>query len=162
MSAEFQAEARAGSPLPTPGLPEVAFSGRSNVGKSTLINRVVQRNALARTSRTPGCTRGVVLFELRLRDATRFVLADLPGYGFAQRSHGERQEWAGHIEQYLQRRASLRAVVLLVDARRGAEREEIQLVEWLRHVHRDVRAVVTKIDKLSRSERAKTLAVDEQ
>lgn len=91
--AEYLAEARPGTELPSPDAPEVAFAGRSNVGKSTLINRLCQRKGLARTSRTPGCTRGVVLFQIGLRGGDRFLLADLPGYGFAERSRSEKGSW---------------------------------------------------------------------
>ncbi len=136
----------------------MAFAGRSNVGKSTLLNRLCQRRGLARTSRTPGCTRGVVLFRCALRDGTRFVVADLPGYGFAERSKAEREAWGGLIERYLQRRAALAAVVILVDGRRGLGAEEEQLVAYLQHIHRRYFVVVTKVDKLSRQERAKVIA----
>ncbi len=158
LDAVYVAEARPGQELPTPGDPEVAFAGRSNVGKSTLLNRLCQRRSLARTSRTPGCTRGVVLFRCALRDATRFVIADLPGYGFAERSKAERTGWGGLIESYLQRRASLAGVVVLVDGRRGVQPEEAQLAEYLRHIHRPFFAVATKVDKLSRAERGKVTA----
>ncbi len=128
------------------------------MGKSTLLNRVCQRKGLARTSRTPGCTRGVVLYRLALRDGTALHLADLPGYGYAERSRDERRAWAGHIEDYVQRRASLRGVLVLVDARRGVEDEELQLIEWLRAIHRPYAILATKIDKLPRAERGRALA----
>lgn len=136
----------------------MAFAGRSNVGKSTLLNRLCQRRSLARTSKTPGCTRGVVLFRCALRDGTTFVIADLPGYGFADRSKAEREGWAGLIETYLQRRASLAGVVILVDGRRGLQPEETQLIEYLDAVHRRYLIVVTKVDKLSKAERARVIA----
>jgi GTP-binding protein len=128
------------------------------VGKSTLLNRLVQRRALARTSRTPGCTRGVVLFHATLRDGTNFVIADLPGYGFAERSKGERDAWAGLIERYLKQRASLAGVVILADARRGIEPEEEQLISYLEHIRRPFLVALTKVDKLSKSERARAAA----
>lgn len=158
LDAAYLAEARPGQELPTPGDPEIAFAGRSNVGKSTLLNRLCQRRSLARTSRTPGCTRGVVLFRCALREGTRFVIADLPGYGFAERSKSEREGWGGLIESYLQRRASLAGVVVLIDGRRGVQPEEIQLAEYLRHLHRPFFAIATKVDKLSRAERGKVVA----
>ncbi len=135
----------------------MAFAGRSNVGKSTLLNRLTQRKSLARTSKTPGCTRGVVLFRARLRDATEFIIADLPGYGFAERSKNERVAWGGLIEEYIQRRAALRLVVVLVDGRRGLGDDELQLMEWLHHIHRDFVVAVTKVDKLAKPDRGKVL-----
>jgi GTP-binding protein len=129
------------------------------VGKSTLLNRLVQRRSLARTSRTPGCTRGVVLFHASLRDGTNFVIADLPGYGFADRSKSERDAWAGLIERYLKQRASLAGVVILADARRGLEPEEEQLIAYLEHIKRPFMVALTKVDKLSRAEKARAAAV---
>lgn len=135
----------------------MAFAGKSNVGKSTLLNRLTQRKALARTSKTPGCTRGIVLFRAKLRDGTDFVIADLPGYGFAERSKNERVAWGGLIEDYIQRRAALRLVVVLVDGRRGLADDERQLIDWLQHIHRDFIVAVTKVDKLSKPERGNAL-----
>lgn len=93
-----------------------------------------------------------------LRGGAEFHLADLPGYGYAERSHGERRAWAEHIEGYLQRRASLRGVAVLVDARRGVEDEELQLLDWLRLIHRPVVVVATKADKVPRAELDRSLA----
>jgi GTP-binding protein len=98
-----------------------------------------------------------VLFKATLRDNTRFVIADLPGYGFAERSKGERDAWAPLIERYLKERASLAAVVILADARRGLEDEENQLVTYLNHIRRPYLIALTKIDKLSGAEKARTL-----
>jgi GTP-binding protein len=151
----YLAEARPGQELPTQNDPEVAFAGRSNVGKSTLLNRLCQRRSLARTSKTPGCTRGVVLFRLTLRGGTRFVIADLPGYGFAERSKTEREAWASMIERFLQRRASLAGVVVLIDARRGVGPDEETLIKYLKHINRTFFVVVTKADKLTRNERVR-------
>ena len=95
-----------GGALPAPTFAEVAFAGRSNVGKSSLINMLVQRKSLVRTSSTPGCTRQVNLFEIHAKDGTALHLADLPGYGFAKRSKQERSEWAKLIEGYLRERAT--------------------------------------------------------
>lgn len=158
IEATYLAEARPGHALPSPTQPEIAFAGRSNVGKSTLLNRLAQRRALARTSKTPGCTRGVVLFELRLRDGTKLHIADLPGYGFADRSKGERAAWGKHLEEYVARRASLRAVIVLIDVRRGPQPDDLQLLDWLRFIHRDPIVVLTKIDKLSRNEATAAVA----
>lgn len=128
------------------------------MGKSTLLNRICQRKGLARTSRTPGCTRGIVLYRCALRGGAALQIADLPGYGYAERSHGERRAWADHIENYLQRRATLRGVAILVDARRGVEDEELQLIEWLRVINRPFLVVATKVDKLTRAEQDRAIA----
>lgn len=144
--------------LPPPSFTEIAFAGRSNVGKSSLINSLVERKGLVRTSSTPGCTRQVNLFEVRAKDGLSLVLADLPGYGFAKRSKEERKAWAELIEGYLRTRASLATVVVLFDARRGLEEDDRELVEFalsprgrsLRKL--DVVLVATKIDKVPRSQ----------
>jgi GTP-binding protein len=149
----FLIDARDASALPVDPVPEVAFAGRSNVGKSTLLNCVVQRHGLARTSRTPGCTRGLVLFHVGLRNGTTLRVMDLPGYGFAERTRGEKKSWGPMIEGYLNSRDPLHAVVILVDARRGPEDEERQLIEYLDSLNRAWLVVVTKIDKLSKAER---------
>jgi GTP-binding protein len=154
----FVAEVREARQLPPPSLPEVAFAGRSNVGKSTLLNAICQRHGLARTSRTPGCTRGVILFDLKFRSGATVRLADLPGYGFADRSKGERRSWGPLIEGYLRHRKSLRAVAVLVDARRGPETEELGLCDFLAVHGVPFFLVATKIDKMSRAERGIALA----
>ena len=151
------AETRALASLPPVGPPEVAIAGRSNVGKSTLLNKVAARNALARTSKTPGRTRGIVFYDLRFGDgagAWRDVrLADLPGYGYAQVSQTERASWQPLIEGYAERRPTLALFVVLVDARRGIAPEEAQLLEWLGTLTVPVQLVFTKVDKMSASER---------
>jgi GTP-binding protein len=157
LDARFVAEARTPGAMPPLGAPEVAFAGRSNVGKSTLLNAVCQRRALARTSRTPGCTRGVTVFAVRLRTGIELRLVDLPGYGFADRSKAERRAWGALIEGYLSTRPTLRGVMILVDARRGPEDEEAELITYLASLGVPYVLVATKIDKLSRSERVVVL-----
>jgi len=151
------AETRALASLPPVGPPEVAISGRSNVGKSTLLNKLAARNALARTSKTPGRTRGSVFYDLRFGDGTAawrdLRLADLPGYGYAQVSQAERASWQPLIEGYAERRPTLALFVVLVDARRGVAAEEAQLLEWLGTLSVPVQLVFTKVDKLSTGER---------
>lgn len=157
-----------GGALPPPTFVEVAFAGRSNSGKSSLINTLVERKSLVRTSSTPGCTRQVNLFEVAARDGMRLVLADLPGYGFAKRSKQERAEWAKLIEGYLRHRATLRAIVILFDARRGIEEDDAELVDFARAPRPahgtapdgglEVILVATKIDKMSRSEQTSRIA----
>ncbi len=147
----------AGADAAPPTFVEVAFGGRSNVGKSSLINTLVQRKGLVRTSGTPGCTRQVNLFETRARDGAAVVLADLPGYGFAKRSKEERRQWADLIERYLKDRITLRALVVVTDARRGFEEDDLDLVSFARTARRPdlaplvVLPVATKIDRLPRS-----------
>jgi GTP-binding protein len=154
--ADFVAEARDLAGLPAPGLPEIAISGRSNVGKSTLLNRLAGRKGLARASKTPGRTRGLVIFRLRFARPAPLEaldLVDLPGYGYAQVARAERNTWGPLIEGYTRKRATLALFVVLVDARRGIEDEERQLYEWLGSENVPAQIVFTKIDKLSASER---------
>jgi GTP-binding protein len=144
--------------LPESNLPEVAFLGRSNVGKSSLLNALVQRKQLARTSSTPGKTRMIHFFEVEI-DGNPLMLADLPGYGFARVSKRERASWQQLVEGYLERRGQLRAAVLLQDLRRDVSEDETLLLEWL--AERDVPAllVLTKIDKLKPMRRKQRIQV---
>jgi len=139
------AVARPGAEPPA-GLPEVAIAGRSNVGKSSLLNRLVGRRGLARISATPGRTRQLNFFVLN----ERFVLVDLPGYGFAVGPERERLAWGPLVEGYLLRRATLRGVVLVVDVRRGLEAEEAQVLDFLASAAVPAAVVATKLDKLAR------------
>lgn len=159
VQADFLAALGPTGELPPPTLPELAFAGRSNVGKSSLLNLLLGRRNLVRTSGTPGCTRTVNLFHAKTDDAVELILADLPGYGYAKRAKVERQSWGPLIEGYLKRRASLRGVVVLVDGRREVEGEERELIEFVRtqtEVSRPelgVLVAVTKIDKVPTAER---------
>jgi GTP-binding protein len=155
--ADFLAAAAPGSSLPAPTMLEIAFAGRSNVGKSSLINTLVERKGLVRTGATPGVTRQINLFEARARDGAVFHLIDLPGYGYAARSKAERGAWQDLIEGYLRSRVTLAALVLIVDARRGLEEDDLELVRFVeatRDVQRrpvEIVIVATKVDKLGRS-----------
>jgi GTP-binding protein len=157
--AEFLAAATRTEQLPAPQTLEVAFAGRSNVGKSSLMNALVERRKLVRTSGTPGCTRQISLFDVTTRLGSRLTLVDLPGYGYAKRSHSEKREWAELIQSYLLKRAALAAVVALVDIRRGLQPEDEQLLELVGGAPGTTRApvevihVATKLDKLPGSER---------
>ncbi len=163
--AEFVAGATAATGLPAPGFAEIAFAGRSNVGKSTLLNSVLQRQGLVRTSSKPGATRQLNIFEGRTMDDFRAYFVDLPGYGYAKVSKTEAKSWGPMIEGYLNDRVSLRALVLLVDIRRGVEDEERELLEFMRsrpaQTVMPVRTIVvaTKIDKLSKAQQKPALAV---
>jgi GTP-binding protein len=128
---------------------EVAFAGRSNAGKSSAINALVQRNALARTSKTPGRTRLLNFFELE----PAFRLVDLPGYGYADVPERERRKWAPLIDALLTRE-SFSALFLIVDARRGLREEDDGLIEWAASAGRAVHVLLAKADKLKRSEAA--------
>jgi GTP-binding protein len=136
--------------LPGPALPEIAFAGRSNVGKSSLLNALVARRGLARTSKTPGHTDKINLFEVR-SEGGEVIFADLPGYGFAARSKQERRSWGPMIEGYLLGRGSLRALVLLVDVRRGVEADDLELVQFWAQTHKPLVLVATKLDKLPKA-----------
>lgn len=153
VDAQFVTTAMNVASLPPPLFAEVAFAGRSNVGKSSLINNLAQRSKLARTSSTPGCTRGLNLFRLTLRGGAQIDFVDLPGYGFAQRSKSERSSWGPMIEGFLEQRVGLRGVVLLVDVRRGLQDEEHQLLEYVAHIEKQPLVVATKIDILPVSKR---------
>jgi GTP-binding protein len=147
--AVFIKSARSPGDYPHQGFPEIAFAGRSNVGKSSLINRLVHRRGLAKTSSTPGKTRLLNFFAI---DATLSVV-DLAGYGFGKVSEGVRKSWGSMVETYLKKRKELRLVVLLVDARLGPTDLDLQLIGWLHGYHIPFLTVATKIDKVSRSRR---------
>jgi GTP-binding protein len=137
--------ARAGD-LPPPGPPEFAFLGRSNVGKSSLLNRLVGRRALARTSATPGKTRLLHAYRVEIErggERRAFHFVDLPGYGWAKVSRTERARWQGLVEEYLAGRASLRAAVLLQDVRRAVSEDETLLLAWLAERGIDALVAVT-------------------
>lgn len=139
----------AGDGWPKVRFPQVAFAGRSNVGKSSLLNAILGRAGLARVSRTPGRTRGIAFFEVE----GRYAFADLPGYGYAKVSREEREAWKGLVEGYFDSCRHLRRVYLLVDARRGPGDEERLLAAYLAERRIPHRWVGTKADKLRPRER---------
>ena len=161
LDAEFVAGATALGQLPAPTFAEVAFAGRSNVGKSSLINNLVHRKKLVRTSSAPGCTRAINIFRVRLRDddaEAHLDLVDLPGYGYAQRSKAERKSWGPLIEGFLSERAGLRGAVVIIDIRRGTQDDDLQLLEFLESVGVTPILVATKIDKLPANKRKPAIA----
>lgn len=147
LDARYIASARTIDSLPPPLFSEVAFAGRSNVGKSSLINRLLNRRRLVRTSGTPGCTRGIDLYRIKVDDAT-VDFVDLPGYGYSKRSKAERFSWGPLIDNYLRYRENLRVVVVIVDVRRGVQDADRQLLDFLTNLKRSAILVTTKIDKL--------------
>jgi len=132
---------------PTPELPEIAFAGRSNVGKSSLLNRLVRRKAFARVSKTPGRTREINFFTVN----NAFVFADLPGYGYAQISKSRKAEWRPLIEGYLRQSPTLRGVVQLLDVRHDPTADDLQMLDFLADVGVPTIVVFTKTDKLNKS-----------
>lgn len=151
---DFAAGAMTPGQIPDPTLPEVAFAGRSNVGKSSLINALTGRKALARTSRTPGRTQQINFFNI----GGRFMLVDMPGYGFAKVSKAQQQEWRELIDAYLRGRETLRCVFVLVDARHGLKDSDREMMRLLDGCAMPYRIVLTKSDKVKDGERKKTAA----
>jgi GTP-binding protein len=152
---EFLISASALDGLPPADLPEIAFVGRSNVGKSSALNALANRRRLAFVSKTPGRTQLINFFTL----GENARLVDLPGYGYAKVPHGMRDEWGALIAGYLQQRMGLLGVVSIMDARRPFTPLDQQLMAWLKPLNRKVLVLLSKADKLTRSEQGRTLRV---
>src|SRR6516165_5535079 len=148
--ARFLAGASTAAAFPRDTLPEIAFAGRSNVGKSSLVNALTGRRTLARTSNTPGRTRQINFFSLD----TRLMLVDLPGYGYAEASKIEVRRWSALLRSYLQTRAALRRVCLLIDSRHGIKEIDHPLMLMLDDAGVSYQIVLTKTDKLGANELA--------
>jgi GTP-binding protein len=133
---------------PTDGRPEFAFAGRSNVGKSSLINKLLNRKSLARVSGTPGKTATINFYDI---DDTIY-LVDLPGYGFARRSKEEQAKWGKMMEDYLANREPLIQTILLVDSRHKPSVDDHTMADWIRHYHDRLIVIATKVDKLKKRE----------
>jgi GTP-binding protein len=158
-SVDFVIGVASPSQLPRTTHAEIAWAGRSNVGKSSLINKVIGRRGIARTSNTPGKTRQINFFRMN----NTWHLVDLPGYGFARGPAVERESWRKLIEPYLTERRQLAAVAVLVDARRGLSPLDVMMFEWLTNTGRSWAVILTKIDKISGNDRKKVeLEVREQ
>jgi len=140
--------------IPESGLPEIAFAGRSNVGKSSLVNALTGRKTLARVSNTPGRTREINFFRL----GSKLMLADLPGYGFARASKTDSERWGGLVIDYLRGRPTLRRVILLIDSRRGVLRNDDDVMGVLDSAAVSYQVILTKTDKLRPSELAAVAA----
>jgi GTP-binding protein len=140
--------------IPESRLPEIAFGGRSNVGKSSLVNALTGRKTLARVSNTPGRTREINFFRL----GDRLMLADLPGYGFARASKAESERWSKLIFEYLRGRPNLRRVILLIDSRRGLLKNDVEVMSMLDRAAVSYQLVLTKTDKLKPAELAAVTA----
>jgi GTP-binding protein len=153
-SAKFVCSAVTPEQYPSDDLPEVAFAGRSNVGKSSLINKILNRKKLVRTSKTPGRTQLLNFFEIN--ELWRFV--DLPGYGYAKVPVEIQKRWRPMVENYLATRVNLRGMVWLLDIRREASKEDLTLWDWLQAQQVTVIIVITKADKLSKNKRNKQAA----
>lgn len=152
-SAEFIKSATRPGNYPPAALPEIAFAGRSNVGKSSLINVLVNRKSLVRTSSTPGRTQLINFFNIN----NRFSLVDLPGYGFAKVPLAVKKAWGPMIRTYLEVRETLHGVVFIFDIRRIPREEDIRLLDWLEEFGVPTIPVITKIDKIKRSQLEKQI-----
>ncbi|MEX2461242.1 MAG: ribosome biogenesis GTP-binding protein YihA/YsxC [Paenibacillaceae bacterium] len=145
--AQFVISAVGPSQYPTDDLPEIALAGRSNVGKSSLINRLIQRKNLARTSSQPGKTQTLNYYLIN----TDLYFVDLPGYGYAKVSKTKREVWGKFIEDYLLKREEIKLLLLLVDLRHPPSKDDIGMYEWLKHVDVPICVVATKADKIPKS-----------
>ena len=140
---------------PTEGIPEIALVGRSNVGKSSTINTLLNRRNFARTSQTPGKTRAINFFLIN----NEFYFVDLPGYGYAKIAKSEKEKWGTIMERYLQDREELCAIFLLVDIRHEPTNDDVMMYEWIKHFGYNCVVIATKADKISRGQYQKHMSI---
>ncbi len=152
---ELTAVAVSSQQYPDKTLPEIAFAGRSNVGKSSLINLILNRKRFARTSSSPGKTQTINFYEVN----NAFRIVDLPGYGYAKVSKTEKEKWGSMIENYLKTRENLIKVGQLVDSRHPPTNMDMQMYDWLKFYHLDGFVIATKSDKISNNSRQKNLSI---
>lgn len=148
--AEFIISAATKDQFPINGMPEIALAGRSNVGKSSFINRMIQRKQLVRTSSKPGKTKTLNFYLIN----DSFYFVDVPGYGYAKVSKRDRQKWGKMMEAYFESRQTLNAVVLLTDIRHEPTNDDVQMYDYLKYFDLPVVIIATKLDKVSKSKRA--------
>ena len=153
--AELEAVAVKASQYPADDTPEIAFAGRSNVGKSSLLNLLTNRKSLARVSGSPGKTRTINFYRVN----KQFRIVDLPGYGYAKVSKSMSKDWGPMMEEYFQKRQGLKKVIQLVDIRHAPSAQDVQMYEYLKHYGFDGIVVATKADKVSRNEMQKCISV---
>ena len=146
--AKFITSAPSLKECPDLNLPELALIGRSNVGKSSFINALVNINGLAKTSNTPGKTKLINLFNIN----EQFIFADLPGYGYAKVSAKEQNKWQKSLEEYLLKRNSLKCLIQLIDSRHPVQNNDLQMTEWINYNKLPCFCIATKVDQISRSQ----------
>ena len=157
ISAEFMAAVGGPGEFPS-GPPAIAIVGRSNVGKSSLVNALANRHSLARTSKTPGRTQAIILFDLKLSTGETVRMCDLPGFGHAKVAKTLRDNFSPMIQKFLEESKQLRGVILLQDCRRDVDEDAIGFAEWLREIGRPVLVVATKMDELPKTKRGAVIA----
>ena len=154
-SSEIEVSAIRKEQYPKEGLPEIALVGRSNVGKSSVTNALLNRRNFARTSQTPGKTRTINFYKIN----NEFYFVDLPGYGYAQVSKSEKDKWGVIMERYLQDREELCAIFLLVDIRHEPTNDDVMMYEWIKHFGYNCVVIATKADKISRGQYQKHISI---
>lgn len=154
-NAEITMSAVNKSQYPDEGIPEIALVGRSNVGKSSTVNTLLNRRNFARTSQTPGKTRTINFYLIN----NEFFFVDLPGYGYAKIAKSEKEKWGAIMERYLQERDELCAIFLLVDIRHEPTNDDVMMYEWIKHFGYNCVVIATKADKISRGQYQKHISI---